>query len=499
MKIKKTSLKYFSISFLSSIILPIFIAFEAFTATDKVDKIYQKAYNFILDEKWVDARELLEVIISDHPKSAWVDDACFWKCYSLEKQERSPEKSFDCYKEFIEKYPESKWTDDAKSNMIRLAKKLSKYGKPEYEAIIRSLQQSEDEEISLAALHALQCRGDARALSATIKLFDATKKSDFRKKIVYVIGTFESSEAVSKLIDIARNDSETALRKEAIFWLGQQEPSKNIIKTIRDFVFNDPDPGVQKKAIFSLSQIDGEDSADRLIDIARKHKHAEVRQEAIFWIGQNGESQKVIAALEDFAMKDSDPGVQKKAIFSLSQLPPEKGLPVLIKIAGKHKNTEMRGQAIFWLGQNAESKKIINALKRFAINDPEPRIQKKAVFALSQVSDDNGLPMLLDIAKKHKNSKIRGEAIFWLGQNSNSDEIIKAIEKFALSDPEPSVQEKALFALSQVSGNKGIPALIKIAKKHPKVKLRKKAIFWLGQSEDERAMEAIEDILYNER
>ena len=93
---------------------------------------------------------------------------------------------------------------------------------------------------------------------------------------------------------------------------------------------------------------------------------------------------------------------------------------------------------------------------------------------------------------------MRQDAIFWLGQAAKSEKVINQLKDFVLNDKSPEIQEKALFAISQLEDNQGVPILIDIAKNHKDTRLRKKAIFWLGQSDDERAAEALEDILYKE-
>jgi hypothetical protein len=52
-----------------------------------------------------------------------------------------------------------------------------------------------------------------------------------------------------------------------------------------------------------------------------------------------------------------------------------------------------------------------------------------------------------------------------------------------------------VFALSQRSGNEGVPAVIRIARTNPDPELRKSALFWLDQSEDPRALALFEEIL----
>jgi len=44
-------------------------------------------------------------------------------------------------------------------------------------------------------------------------------------------------------------------------------------------------------------------------------------------------------------------------------------------------------------------------------------VKKKAVFALSQIHDGEGVPLLISVAKTNKNPAVRKQAIFWLGQS----------------------------------------------------------------------------------
>ena len=50
--------------------------------------------------------------------------------------------------------------------------------------------------------------------------------------------------------------------------------------------------------------------------------------------------------------------MKKRAVFSLSQLPKDEGIPLLINIARTNKNAEVRKQAMFWLGQSRDSRAI---------------------------------------------------------------------------------------------------------------------------------------------
>jgi HEAT repeat protein len=64
-----------------------------------------------------------------------------------------------------------------------------------------------------------------------------------------------------------------------------------------------------------------------------------------------------------------------------------------------------------------------------------------------------------------------------------------------VDDPDREVRKKAVFSLSQLPKDEGVPKLIAVARTHRDPEVRKQAMFWLGQSGDERAVQFFEDVL----
>ena len=86
-------------------------------------------------------------------------------------------------------------------------------------------------------------------------------------------------------------------------------------------------------------------------------------------------------------------------------------------------------------------------------------------------------------------------AVFWLGQAAGEAATRGLTELVDDSSVELAVKESAVFALSQLRRDEGVPALIRIARTHASPSVRKKALFWLGQSDDPRALALFEEIL----
>jgi len=91
--------------------------------------------------------------------------------------------------------------------------------------------------------------------------------------------------------------------------------------------------------------------------------------------------------------------------------------PRLITIARNDDlERSVRTQAVFWVSQ-AAGEKVSDGLRDVAADTKLDReVRKQAVFAISQRKDE-GIPLLIEIAKTSKDGEIRKNAIFWLGQS----------------------------------------------------------------------------------
>lgn len=91
---------------------------------------------------------------------------------------------------------------------------------------------------------------------------------------------------------------------------------------------------------------------------------------------------------------------------------------ILVDFARDGKTGDMRSQALFWLAQVA-SRKAVGAIDRAIAEDPETQVKEQAVFALSELPDGEGVPHLIDLARRHRNPAVREKAFFWLGESED--------------------------------------------------------------------------------
>lgn len=459
-------------------------------AYQRAVEAYQRAYDLVLDEQWRDAVGALDAFAKAHARSDYADDAAFWYCYARERDTNDAEDAFGCYRRFTERYPESQYDDDARSNLVRLGRRLARNGKPEYEALVRSMQGSADDEVRLAALEALWQVGDDEALAAVLDLYDAGQGVTFKKKLVYVLGQFEDRRAHEQLKTIALNDPEASVRKEALFWLAE-EGGPEAMPLLEEIARARPnDLEVQKQLIFAYAQMAEEGGTGRLIEIAKTHPNRALRKEAIFWLSEEG-GKPALDFFDDLIRSTDDREIQKQIIFAYGQMG-EDGIARLRTVARSHQSTEIRKEAIFWIASESDQD-VLPLLDELLQSTNDPELQKQILFAFSERGKES-LPRLMDVARKHPNSEVRRDAVFWLAEAAEGDpRVLDFFAETLRSSGDLDMQKQILFALAEMGGD-AIPRLIEVAKNHPNPKLRKEAVFWLGESDDERARKAILEI-----
>ena len=133
-------------------------------------------------------------------------------------------------------------------------------------------------------------------------------------------------------------------------------------------------------------------------------------------------------------------------------------------------------------------------LRAMLDREDDTRVRRSIIQAMSRSKSAEATPALIAIAKNDPDAAARGEALFWLAQTAGRD-VAGEISDAAKNDPDAKVQERAVMALSQLPKDQGVPLLIDLARTHENPRVRKRAMFWLGQSKDPRAVKFFEEIL----
>jgi ribosomal protein L10 len=148
---------------------------------------------------------------------------------------------------------------------------------------------------------------------------------------------------------------------------------------------------------------------------------------------------------------------------------------------------------------NYKDERSLKDLKEIFDRVEEPKLKKQIVFAYQMSDAQDAVKELIRIAKAEEDQKLRKDAIFWLGQKASEESVKTLKDMVSDSDEDTKVKESAVFAISQLPSDKSVPMLIDIARTNKNPKVKKQAIFWLGQKNDDAALAFFEEILLKKK
>jgi len=119
-------------------------------------------------------------------------------------------------------------------------------------------------------------------------LYWSISAQQLKEKIIFSAAQIPSAESRDWLLSVVRNENEPVeLRKNALFWMGQQQSlDRGDLGILYD---SSADPELRQQVLFVLSQLDDDWAVDQLIEIARHETDAELRKNALFWLGQSND------------------------------------------------------------------------------------------------------------------------------------------------------------------------------------------------------------------
>lgn len=170
--------------------------------------------------------------------------------------------------------------------------------------LVRNEQEST--KVRKEAAFAIGVGRDPGSMAALESAYSSITSREVKKQIIFaasvnkdgseVSSSGNDDQGVSFMIKVAETDPDRELRKQALFWLGQKAGKRSLEVLGNVIDKSDGDTEVQKQAVFAISQRKKDEAVPLLIKIAKTHPKAEIRKQAMFWLGQTGDER----ALEFF-------------------------------------------------------------------------------------------------------------------------------------------------------------------------------------------------------
>lgn len=371
-------------------------------------RVFREGRDFIGDEDWAEAEGKFKSFVANYPKEQNLDAALYWLAFALAKQEKFAQANAQLQR-LLNDFPKSNWADDASALRVQIAPRLGnqriiedtlneddvevkivaleslfsssperglayvaemmkpgskastrlkeagiellrRYGGKQASALLLDIVRNQtDKELRAAAIHALGRAGDESVLPLLKDLAINSTDEEIIEAAIFAVSRFEGESARSLLLELARSGKSVEARKHAIFWLSKDGDAA--MDELMKIYATERDEEVKKQIIFSLKRMDTERARAKLYEIARNAgENAEVRKNALHWIGQSGDKQSLDFLVQMYdTEKDED--VKQQIIFAFSRTGDKRAIQKLIDIARRDPSIELRKQAIFWLGR----------------------------------------------------------------------------------------------------------------------------------------------------
>ena len=146
----------------------------------------------------------------------------------------------------------------------------------------------------------------------------------------------------------------------------------------------------------------------------------DLRETAIFWIGQSGVEGTFDFLDQIYRSADND-DVRESAIFAINQSRDPRVADWLMGIIeDSSQDMDARENALFWYGQRSGDADVGRLLELYR-TIPETELKESVLFGLSQRAsrDEEALTALIDIARNEEDPDLVENALFWLGQSDD--------------------------------------------------------------------------------
>ena len=319
---------------------------------DPAYKTYKEGYNQILDENWEEAGKMLAEVIAKYPKSDYVDDASYWSAYALKHLDEK--KGIAAYKEFLKRFPTSKYYDDAVADLNDLGLSFV-------------VTTGDNGNVSVA-------RSDGNSIS--YRIASSMRKAERQLKragrqmqrqphlphlpVLTPVGMPLSATAPEDGID-----PDTRLKMDALYALGDTREDSISFRALRDVALdrNQPQP-LRDAALDALSNLKKFDILSVYLEIAKQDTSETMQNAAIDYIGQlsGNKNRNVETLIELFSAIPDYRAEQLQTILnSVAEIGNDKAIDFLEKTARTHANYDLRSDAIYLLG-NIGGEKARSAL-----------------------------------------------------------------------------------------------------------------------------------------
>jgi hypothetical protein len=453
---------------------------ESWAPQDPADSVWRKGRNAINNREWQKAAEAFHSIRTEsaYKSSTYRGQSYYWEAYARAQMGGSAQLRqartllMTLQSDFAD---DAKNLRDASSLLATVNGKLSKdYGDEAAAADLQTSVNKLSEDLGRMSSVTRGTLGTRGSMGSSSNKNDNCPDDDDNNPRVAALNALmqmdaETAMPILEKVMARREPCSATLRARAL-WLIVQKRSNSSADILLDAIRNDPDDEVKQQAVYWLGQVDGSKALVALQDILRTSKSTDLQQSALFALSQNKDA-KANQILRDYAMRtDISSDVRSAAIHFLGQAKDDANYAFLKDMFNKVSDSDGKEQIIYSIAQRNTA--------------------ESAEWLMNIVMDER------------QDVDIRNQALYWAANSDRKNasgnaltdsKLIALYAKLTSSE----MKQQLIYAFAQRKDAAFVDKLMDIAKNDKDAELRTTAIYWLGQvaSRDPRVMKFLADLI----
>src|SRR5436190_15299328 len=303
------------------------------------DALYDQARQAIENSQFDRAIRDLDRLLSDKvatraaEKQSKADAALYWKAYSQSKLDLDKE-ALQTVAELARQFASSPWVKDARALAVEIQ---SANGQP----VSAELQNSE--ELKLLALRGVMQADPDKGVPIIEKMLAGGASPRVRDRALFVLSQSRAARAREVMLNTAKNNNNPDLQRTAIRYLGMMGGADD--REVLAGIYRSSNDVSVKRAVLQSYMTSGQ--VDRIIDIAKTEKDADLKREAIRNLSgvyrRSSSPNTVTDALLSIYKSDTSTDIRRTIANSLFA---QRNAKALVELARAEKDSSMKREIV---------------------------------------------------------------------------------------------------------------------------------------------------------
>ncbi len=387
-------------------------------ASDPADSLYRQARELLNRGDYRKAVALFKDLDKQYPTSQYAAESAYWQAFALYRIGGTGDlqEALQLLDAQRSRYPAARTQADAAALATRIAGVLATRGQGDKELVKRALSSGapacdrEDLSVRAEALNALMQSEPETAMTMAKKILAGRDEcaSDLRRSVLFMVGNRKEPAAAAIMMQVARTETNSDLRAEAVSWLGRL-PGDEALGLLEEIAGKNDDERVQRAAVRALVT----------------HPNARARQSTRALLERNDVNERIrLAVVEGFSSdrmttddvawlrgaysKVESARVRSRIVQVLGNIKSEENQAWLLTVArNQAESSEVRATAL----RNAGRTLDVAALGKFYDSVGDRPLREQIIDLLGERKENEATDKLIEIARAGTDPNLRRSSI----------------------------------------------------------------------------------------